>query len=72
MTGMQIGYLLGGALFVEVVFNWPGIGSQLYSSITSQDIPMVQAGVLFVAVSFIFLNLVNDIVIRMLDSRAQM
>ncbi|MGM9949723.1 MAG: ABC transporter permease [Lysinibacillus sp.] len=72
MTGMQIGYLLGGALFVEVVFNWPGIGSQLYSSITSQDLPMVQAGVLFVAVSFIFLNLVNDIVIRMLDSRAQM
>ncbi|HWK23287.1 MAG TPA: ABC transporter permease [Ureibacillus sp.] len=71
MTGMQIGYLLGGALFVEVVFNWPGIGSQLYASITSKDVPMVQAGVLFIALSFIVINLINDVVIRMLDPRAQ-
>lgn len=71
MTGMQIGYLLGGALFVEVVFNWPGIGSQLYTSITSHDVPMVQAGVLFIAISFIVINLINDIIIRVLDPRAQ-
>lgn len=69
MTGMQVGYLLGGALFVEVVFSWPGIGSQLYSSITGQDIPMVQAGVLFIATSFVLVNLLNDLIIALLNPR---
>jgi peptide/nickel transport system permease protein len=69
ITGLQVGYLLGGALFVEVVFNWPGIGSQLYISITAQDIPMVQAGVLFVALSFVVVNLVTDLVIAALNPK---
>jgi peptide/nickel transport system permease protein len=69
MIGLQIGYLLGGALFVEVVFNWPGIGSQIYTSITAQDIPMVQAGVLFIAVCFVLLNLFNDVIIAFLNPR---
>lgn len=69
MIGLQIGYLLGGALFVEVVFNWPGIGSQIYASITSQDLPMVQAGVLFIAISFVVVNLINDVFIASLNPR---
>ena len=69
MIGLQIGYLLGGALFVEVVFNWPGIGSQIYASITSQDLPMVQAGVLFIAICFVVLNLINDMMIAALNPR---
>ncbi len=69
MTGMQVGYLLGGALFVEVVFSWPGIGSQLYTSITGQDIPMVQAGVLFIAICFVVINLLNDVIISLLNPR---
>ncbi|WEG11028.1 ABC transporter permease [Pullulanibacillus sp. KACC 23026] len=69
MIGLQIGYLLGGALFVEVVFNWPGIGSQIYASITSEDMPMVQAGVLFIAACFVLINLINDIIIAFLNPR---
>lgn len=67
ITGLQVGYLLGGALFTEVVFSWPGIGLQLYSSITARDIPMVQAATLFVAVSFVVVNLLSDVVIAFLD-----
>ncbi|MCM3763159.1 ABC transporter permease [Alkalihalobacillus oceani] len=69
MSGLQIGYLLGGALFVEVVFSWPGIGSQLYTSINAQDIPMIQAGVLFIAISFVLLNLINDLIVTSLNPR---
>ncbi|RXZ02190.1 ABC transporter permease [Fictibacillus sp. S7] len=69
MTGLQVGSLLGGALFVEVVFSWPGLGSQLYSSITGQDLPMVQAGVLFIAVSFVLVNLINDLLVASLNPR---
>lgn len=69
ITGLQVGYLLGGALFVEVVFSWPGIGSQLYTSITAQDIPMVQAGVLFVALSFVIVNLITDLIVAMLNPK---
>ncbi|WP_078428422.1 ABC transporter permease [Alkalihalobacterium alkalinitrilicum] len=69
MSGLQIGYLLGGALFVEVVFSWPGIGSQLYTSINAQDIPMIQAGVLFIAISFVVLNLINDLIVTSLNPR---
>jgi peptide/nickel transport system permease protein len=69
MTGLQVGYLLGGALFVEVVFSWPGIGSQIYASITSQDLPMVQAGVLFIAICFVVINLINDLIIASLNPR---
>ncbi|WP_209123859.1 ABC transporter permease [Alkalihalobacillus sp. BA299] len=69
MSGLQIGYLLGGALFVEVVFSWPGIGSQLYTSINAQDVPMIQAGVLFIAISFVVLNLINDLIVTSLNPR---
>ncbi len=69
MTGLQVGALLGGALFVEVVFSWPGIGSQIYASITSKDIPMVQAGVLFIAICFVLINLINDLFIASLNPR---
>ncbi|GAK04387.1 dipeptide transport system permease protein DppB [Geomicrobium sp. JCM 19037] len=69
MTGLQIGYLLGGAIFVEVVFSWPGIGSQLFTSINAQDIPMIQAGILFIAITFVVINLIMDIVVTTLNPR---
>lgn len=69
ITGLQVGYLIGGAIFVEVVFSWPGIGSQLYNSITSQDIPVIQGGVLFVALSFVLINLITDLVVAVLNPK---
>lgn len=69
ITGLQAGYLLGGAIFVEVVFNWPGLGSQLYNAIVTQDVPMIQAGVLMIAVTFVLINLVTDLAVASLNPK---
>jgi peptide/nickel transport system permease protein len=70
ITGLQLGYLLGGAVYTEVVFSWPGIGLQLYSSIVARDIPMVQATVLLVGLGFVLVNVVVDLVLIRLMPRA--
>jgi peptide/nickel transport system permease protein len=71
IIGLQVGYLLGGVVFVEVVFNWPGLGQQLYTSITQRDIPVVQAGVLFIALAFVIINLLADTAVGLLDPRTR-
>jgi len=71
IIGLQVGYLLGGVIFIEVVFSWPGLGGQLYTSITANDMPIIQAGVLFIALVFVVVNLVADIVVAMLDPRTR-
>ena len=71
VIGLQVGYLLGGVIFVEVVFGWPGLGQQLYTSITQRDIPVVQAGVLFIALAFVLINLLADITVNLLDPRTR-
>ena len=70
ITGLQLGYLLGGAVYTEVIFSWPGIGLQLYSSIVARDIPMVQATVLVVGLGFVLINVVVDLVLIRLVPRA--
>jgi peptide/nickel transport system permease protein len=69
ITGLQLGYLLGGALFTEVVFAWPGLGNQLYSSIVARDIPVVQAAVLLIALMFVLVNLGVDVLNAFIDPR---
>jgi peptide/nickel transport system permease protein len=71
IVGLQIGYLLGGVIFTEVVFNWPGLGSQLYVAITAHDMPVIQAGVLFIAVVFVIVNLVADLAVAMSNPRTR-
>ena len=71
IIGLQAGTLLGGVIFVEVVFGWPGLGQQLYTSITARDIPVVQAGVLFIALAFVLVNLLADITVNLLDPRTR-
>jgi peptide/nickel transport system permease protein len=71
IIGLQVGYLLGGVVFVEVVFGWPGLGQQLYTSITQRDIPVVQAGVLFIALAFVIINLLADGAVGLLDPRTR-
>lgn len=60
MIGLQIGYLFGSAIFTEIIFNWPGIGLQLYQSILHRDPTMVQGCVLAVAVIFVLGNMLAD------------
>jgi peptide/nickel transport system permease protein len=69
IVGLQIGYLLGGALFTEVVFSWPGIGLQIYSSIVARDLPVVQAAVLVTTFVFVLVNLGTDVVVAALDPK---
>lgn len=69
VVGLQLGYLLGGAVVVETVFAWPGIGRLLVQSILARDFPVVQASVLIVAVTFIVVNILTDLVCGLLDPR---
>lgn len=69
ITGLQLGYLLGGALLVEVVFAWPGLGALLYDSITARDMPVVQAVTLLIALSFVMVNILVDVINVLLDPR---
>ena len=71
ISGLQLGYLLGGALFTEVVFAWPGLGNQLYYAIAARDVPVVQGAVLLIALVFVLVNLVIDILNAFLDPRVR-
>jgi len=71
IAGLQFGWLLEGAIFVEMIFTWPGIGKLLVDSISVRDIPMVQGCVLFIASVFVLVNLVVDISYGLLDPRVR-
>jgi len=69
MIAMDFGYIVGGALLIEVIFSWPGIGLAMYDAVTERDYPMLQGGFLVLTVSVILLNLVADLVYFRLDPR---
>jgi ABC-type dipeptide/oligopeptide/nickel transport system permease component len=72
VAGLQMGYLLGGAVVTETVFAWPGIGRLIVQSIDSRDFPVVQAAVLMLAVTFVLINLATDLLYRVLDPRIKL
>ncbi|TFF19685.1 ABC transporter permease [Jiella endophytica] len=69
VIGIQAGFVLGGAVYVETVFQWPGIGAMLVNAISQRDILLVQGGVLVVAASYVLFNLLADICQTLLDPR---
>lgn len=69
VIGIQAGFVLGGAVYIETVFQWPGIGEMLVKAISTRDILLVQGGVLVVAASYVLFNLMADVVQTMLDPR---
>ncbi|WP_036199564.1 ABC transporter permease [Meiothermus ruber] len=71
IIGLQFGTLLGGAILTETIFSWPGIGSWIYEGILNRDYPVVQGGVIFVALVFVVVNLVVDLSYALLDPRIQ-
>jgi peptide/nickel transport system permease protein len=71
ISGLQFGTLLGGAILTETIFAWPGIGSWIYEGILARDYPVVQGGILFVAIAFVLINLLVDISYALLDPRVQ-
>jgi len=69
VVGLQFGSLLEGAVVVEVIFAWPGIGELLYDSILARDSPMIQGCVLIIAIMYVTVNLLVDISYAWLDPR---
>ncbi|RZH66434.1 ABC transporter permease [Natrinema altunense] len=69
ITGLQLAFLIDGAVVVERIFSWPGMGRLLVRSILQRDYPVIQAGVLLVGVSIVLANLLVDIVYAVLDPR---
>ncbi len=69
VMGLQFGTLLGGAVLTETVFSWPGVGRLMVDSILARDYPVVQGAVLLLAVFFVLINLVVDVIYAFLDPR---
>lgn len=69
VIGIQAGFVLGGAVYIETVFQWPGIGRMLVNAISTRDILLVQGGVLVVAASYVVFNLLADVFQHLLDPR---
>jgi len=67
MMGLQFGFLLGGSIVVEVVFNWPGLGRLLVDSVTMRDYPVIQAEVLLFSLEFILINLFTDMLYAVIN-----
>jgi peptide/nickel transport system permease protein len=69
VLGVQIGFLLGGAILTETVFSWPGLGSMMVRAIQARDYPLVQGGVLLIATTFVVVNLAVDLLYAVFDPR---
>lgn len=71
VMGLQLGYLLGGSILIETVFSWPGTGFLLNAAIFQRDLPLLQGTILVLAMFFVMLNLLVDVLQTALDPRIQ-
>jgi peptide/nickel transport system permease protein len=71
VAGIQVGYLLGGAIIIEQIFALPGVGTLVLNAVTQRDYPLLQAAMLFIAFAFPIVNLVIDVLYSYLDPRVR-
>ncbi len=71
VMGLQLGYLLGGSILIETVFSWPGTGFLLGQAIFQRDLPLLQGAILVLAMFFVALNLIVDVIQTWLDPRVE-
>jgi ABC-type dipeptide/oligopeptide/nickel transport system permease component len=69
LVALSLGYVVGGALLVETIFTWPGIGLAVYQAVLQRDYPMLQGAFLLLTVSVVLCNLIADLLYRKLDPR---
>ena len=69
VLGVQAGFVLSGAVYIEMVFQWPGVGRMLVDAILKRDLLLVQGGVIFVAACYVLFNILVDIAQNLLDPR---
>ena len=72
LIGLQIGFLLGGAVVTETIFSWPGVGRLAVGAITSSDFPMAQGTIIVLSAGFILINLTVDLLYAVLDPRVRL
>jgi ABC-type dipeptide/oligopeptide/nickel transport system permease component len=69
VIGVQFGYMLGGSIYIETIFSWPGMGQLLEQSIGWRDFPLVQAIAIFTSLVVLALNLLTDVAYAVIDPR---
>ncbi|ORA40060.1 ABC transporter permease [Mycobacterium aquaticum] len=72
ITGIQLATILGGVIVVEVVFAWPGLGRLVFNSVAARDYPVIQGAVLLIAVLFLLINLIVDVLYAVVDPRIRL
>ena len=72
VIGLQAGFVLGGAVYIETVFQWPGIGRLLVEAIHTRDLLLVQGGVVVVATAYVLVNLATDVLQHVIDPRIEL
>lgn len=71
VVGLQFAYLLGGAVLIELVFVWPGIGKLLADLVFRRDIPVVQGAILMIGMFFVLTNIAVDLIYAVIDPRVR-
>jgi peptide/nickel transport system permease protein len=69
VIGLQMGLLLGGAVLTETIFGWPGVGRYIYDAISHRDYPVIQSGIFIIAMLFVLINLIVDLLYAYIDPR---
>lgn len=72
LAGLRFGSLLGGAVIIETIFAWPGVGTYVVNSIYDRDYPAIQGFVLFIGTAFVLINLLVDVMYVWLDPRIRL
>ena len=71
IIGLQIGHILGGAVIIENIFAWPGVGDLLINAINTKDTPMIEGCIILVSFGYAFINLIVDLVYMLIDPRVK-
>ncbi len=69
LVALSLGYIVAGAILIETVFSWPGVGRAVYDAVLNRDYPMLQGAFLFLTISVVFFNLLADLLYFKLDPR---
>jgi peptide/nickel transport system permease protein len=72
ISGLQLAQLLGGTVIIETIFAWPGVGRALYEAIIGRDFPLIQAGILVLGTTVVVINLLVDLMYRVLNPRIRL
>lgn len=72
ILGIQLSHLIGGAVIIELVFNWPGVGRLMVTALENRDFPVIQAGVMLISLGVVVINLLVDLLYGLIDPRIRL